>query len=376
MKRRTHHWGLLGLVLCVLLSFGGTSASEGEQLAAYVPSILESPSSPSFTSLSGLSSLSNLPADTAWRQAVPSWPVLAQNDRDDSLNPFRREGNIVGEDRESITGTDPRAFDTLIDVSYRYAEMDNDFMQQDLWLSGQVPLSNNLALTAAFAPLRWADFEDTPTFESRSGSLPDNLGDVPWIGGAGVEASDLDSDGDDFGIGDLKVGVIWRFDEIPNRTADSWERRGDEYGDVLVTLDVWMPTASEDVLGNDAWILTSGLHWVVDTPSNGFVALMNYYDWSFDRDDGRPAVSRLRGQWYIMQPVTELGRDLLDGIYIQPEIQPVYDIEEEEFSFWAGGEIGKVITTGSVVYVKPGWGINPDDGERSFTIELGARFFF
>ncbi|MFW6146170.1 MAG: hypothetical protein ACOC7R_02420 [Planctomycetota bacterium] len=363
MKRRTHHWGLLGLVLCVLLGLGG-NPSAGEQFAAFAPTVEEAPRLPSLAS------------DAAWRHAEPSWPVLAHNDGGESLNPFRADSPLGGASLESITGTDPRAFDTLFDLSYSYIELDNDFEQHDLILAGQVPLSENVALTAAFPLLRYTDFEDTPTFQRGAGALPDNLGDTPWTGGAGVDASDLDSEGDEFGIGDLKVGVIWRFDPIPDRTGDTWQREGDAYGDVLLTADVWMPTASEDVLGNEAWILTAGLHWVQDTPTRGFIALMNYYDWSFERDEGRPAVSRIRGHWYLMHPITDLGDRLLDGLYIQPGIQPAYDLEEEEFSFWVGGELGKVITNGAVMYITPGWGVDPDEPERSFTIQLGARWFF
>ncbi len=362
MERRTHHWGWLGLVLCVFLGIA-SSGSSGEQLAAFVPTVLEAPQLP------------DLAADTAWRQAVPSWPMLAQNDEGESLNPFRAETTFGSGARESITGTDPRAFDTLFDLYYRYAEMDNDFTQQDLILAGQVPLTENLAVTGAFPVLRYAEFDDTPTFLRGTGSLPDNLGDTPWTGGAGVAAADLDSGGDEWGIGDIKLGAVWRFDTVEAKAGDTWERQGDQLGDVLVSLDLWIPTATEDVLGNDAWILTPGVHWVQDTRSNGFIALMNYYDWSFTREDG-PAVSRLRGQWYFMQPLTDLGDGVTDGLYIQPEIQPTYDFEEEEFAFWAGGELGKVVTTGAVVYVKPGWGVSPDDGEREFTIEAGLRWFF
>jgi len=67
---------------------------------------------------------------------------------------------------------------------------------------------------------------------------------------------------------------------------------------------------------------------------------------------------------------------VFDGIYLLPEFQPVYDFENDEFSFWAGPEFGKILSAGNVVYVKPGWGVDAEAGEREFTFEAGWRWFF
>ena len=65
-----------------------------------------------------------------------------------------------------------------------------------------------------------------------------------------------------------------------------------------------------------------------------------------------------------------------DGIYLLPEVQPVYDFEEDEFSFWVAPEIGKMLPWGAA-YVKPGFGIdNSEDSDRDFTFEIGFRYFF
>ncbi len=67
---------------------------------------------------------------------------------------------------------------------------------------------------------------------------------------------------------------------------------------------------------------------------------------------------------------------MFDGIYLLLELQPVYDFEFDEFSFWIGPEFGKIVSEGNIVYVKPGWGIDPEAGERKFTFEVGWRYFF
>ena len=56
---------------------------------------------------------------------------------------------------------------------------------------------------------------------------------------------------------------------------------------------------------------------------------------------------------------------------------PVYDFEDEEFSFWVGPELGKIVKDGLIFYGKPGFGVDPDekDGDRKFSFEVGFRYF-
>ena len=72
-------------------------------------------------------------------------------------------------------------------------------------------------------------------------------------------------------------------------------------------------------------------------------------------------------------------------LYILTEFQPVYDWEQEHFSFWFGPEFGKafmpsegIFRNGGAIYIKPGIGVDPDSlaGDREWTLELGIRFFF
>ena len=66
------------------------------------------------------------------------------------------------------------------------------------------------------------------------------------------------------------------------------------------------------------------------------------------------------------------------GIYALPEIQPIYNFEDDHVSLWVGPEIGKILSPGKIAYIKPGFGIDPDkgSGDRDWTFEVGFRWFF
>jgi len=77
-----------------------------------------------------------------------------------------------------------------------------------------------------------------------------------------------------------------------------------------------------------------------------------------------------------MQPLTPPG-PWWGGFYIMPEVQPIYDFETKDFSFWVAPELGKMFAPGKIGYIKPGWGIgNSESTDRKFTFEVGFRWFF
>ena len=100
--------------------------------------------------------------------------------------------------------------------------------------------------------------------------------------------------------------------------------------------------------------------------------MMNFYQFDTFGDDDRDDVSMYKGRWFFMLPLHP------SGIYALPEIQPIYDFEDDEFSLWIGPEIGKLLAPGRIVYFKPGFGIDPDaeNGDREWTVEVGFRWFF
>ena len=79
-----------------------------------------------------------------------------------------------------------------------------------------------------------------------------------------------------------------------------------------------------------------------------------------------------------MIPLVRPGPNLLDGLYLLPEVQAVYDFERDdnEFSLWIAPELGKLLGKKLVIYAKSGWGVTKDDlTDRDFTFELGTRYF-
>ena len=148
-----------------------------------------------------------------------------------------------------------------------------------------------------------------------------------------------------------------------------------------------VPTASEDILGGETLVLSPGITFVFDSPADsvplslGFFAMMNFYDFDAFKDSNRPYVSRYRGRWFWMQPLSkptpEWGIFDGDGWYIMTEAQPVYDFRESHFSFWIGPEFGKIAMPGTIFYMKPGFGVDPDQaqGDRDWTFEAGVRYF-
>lgn len=87
-------------------------------------------------------------------------------------------------------------------------------------------------------------------------------------------------------------------------------------------------------------------------------------------------VSRYRGRWFYMQPLTPPGDEWWSGLCLLPELQPVYDFRADQFTFWIGPELGKILSPGRIVYLKPGWGTGGDANERDWIFEVGFRYFF
>ena len=99
---------------------------------------------------------------------------------------------------------------------------------------------------------------------------------------------------------------------------------------------------------------------------------MNFYQFNVFGDGDREDVSFYKGRWFFMLPLHK------SGIYALPEIQPIYDFENEHASLWIGPEFGKILFPGNILYLKPGFGIDPDadEGDRKITFEIGYRYFF
>jgi hypothetical protein len=290
-------------------------------------------------------------------------------------------GQVVEPPRDQ-TGTDPRDFTSKLMPYYLYTELENELEVMQLNLFGMYAFAPTFAMTYDIPVWKEIDYSDVSAFQTASGGIPpgSGFGEVP---SGGVPFSDLESDGDVSGTGDLNLRFFARNPDKWEWTYDDGNTIGKTKGvSIIPVLETTLPTATEDVLGGEAVILSPGVTIVMDIPGDipfglGFFAMMNFYDFDAWKDDGRSSTSRFRGRWFWMQPLAKPGPGLLDGLYTLVEFQPVYDFETDEFSFWIGPEFGKILNPKTTVYVKPGWGVeNDQDSDREFTFETGVRIFF
>ena len=274
------------------------------------------------------------------------------------------------------TGTDPRDFSSKLMPYYRYDELKNGVKSHSWTLFGMFALSADMAITYE-VPLKYVDYEDAIPKSPFGGPLSGGPLPVgPPLPGFGTGGSDFDPDGDEFGLGDANFRFFYK--------PKSWGRSFDApFGPKPKLTTSWMfgaevtvPTHTDDVLGDDVVVLSPMVVFVIDTPTMGFFAMMNFFDFGVYRDNDEKYVQRYRGRWFLMQPLSKPGPGLLDGLYLLPELQPIYDMHENHFSFWVGPEFGKILAPGRIAYVKPGWGWDPEGGDREFTFEIGFRAFF
>lgn len=275
-------------------------------------------------------------------------------------------GSVLAQE-EDATGTDPRGFTSKLMPYYLHTELENDIEVDQVNLFGMYAFSSDFAMTYDLPLWKEVDVSGSSGFKAQRGAVPP-IGPNPGGGGGGEPLfSMIPSDGTQDGIGDLGLRFFYKPKAVQFETSSH-----------MVGVEVTLPTATEEVLGGDAWILSPMYVYVRDVKllSPGFFAMMNFYDFDVVGDDDRNYTSRYRGRWFLMQPLTRPGPRLLDGIYLLPELQPVYDFRENDFSLWVAPEIGKMMPFGAV-YLKPGFGIdNDDDSDRDWTLEVGVRYFF
>jgi hypothetical protein len=270
----------------------------------------------------------------------------------------------AGED--DATGTDPRSFGPKFMPYYRYTELDNDLEQQEAVAFGLIRFSERAALTYEIPLAYKRDVRDTALRDPVSGTCGGNLGGGPPDLPGGLPVG---GDCEKTGMGDMNLRFLYK------------AGRG-LGGDWLVGSQFNLPTASDDVLGSDQFQIGPMFAYVKDFdwyPAPGaFGAFMNFYFFDVFGDNDREDVSYYIGRWFFMFPLTPPDKGpILGGWYALPEVQPIYDFEEDHFSFWAGPEIGKMLAPGRIMYFKPGFGVDPeaDKGDRDWTFEVGFRWF-
>ena len=271
----------------------------------------------------------------------------------------------AGEDDQ--TGTDPRAFGPKFMPYYRYTELENDVEQQELVAFGMLRFSQRFAMTYEIPLAMKRDVGDTSLKDPATGLCGGGI----LEGGPPVLPNGTLAEGDceETGIGDMNLRFLYK---AGRALAGDW----------LVGAQFNLPTASDDTLSSEQFQLGPMFAYVKDLefyPAPGaFAALMNFYFFDVFGEDDREDTSYFLGRWFVMLPLSEPGPGIFDGLYLLPEFQPMYDFEDDHFSFWAGPEIGKVLAPGRLLYIKPGFGADPDAdrGDRDWTLEVGFRYFF
>jgi hypothetical protein len=298
-------------------------------------------------------------------------------------------GGEEGFESKDQSGNDPRAVGTKFMPYYRYTKLENDLEVHEMTLFGFLAFNSRFGLTYELPIAKHVDYGDVDAFKlAQAGDCLAGPGGLPPIG-AGPNAaelpfSDLDCDGDVDGLGDLGLRFFLR----PESLEFPFGANKDKNFSIIPAVEFLFPTATKDVLGGEAFIVSPSIILVFDAPfdrvpfSLGFFALMNFYDFDAWKDDSRGDTSRYRGRWFWMQPLSkptpEFGIFDTSGLYVMTEFQPVYDFEQDHFSFWVGPEFGKVVKPGLVFYGKPGIAVDPnkDKGDRQWTMEVGFRYFF
>jgi len=269
--------------------------------------------------------------------------------------------------QEDKTGTDPRGFSSKFMPYYRIDKMENALEAQQFTLFGMWSFTDRLAMTYEMPIAKQVDYSDVPGFAS-AGLIGGGAsgGGIP---AGGIPSATIDLDGDEVGMGDLNLRLFYKPKE--------WEFAHDNglKFNFMPALEMFVPTATEDALGSDALTMGPNFIFVHDTPTHGFIAMMNIFDFTLWNDTARADITRYRGRWFLMQPLTKPGPGMLSGLYLLPEFQPIYDFENSEFSFWAAPELGKMLGPGNMVYAKPGFGVDQESIEREWSFEVGWRYF-
>jgi hypothetical protein len=279
-----------------------------------------------------------------------------------SVTPARAESgtDAVAAAEAVEMGTDPRDFAPKFMPYYRYTELENDLKQHELVAFGLLAFTKKFAMTYEFPLAKEVDIKDTDFFKAGLPRSP--AGGVVLPSGIPAEG-----DGEETGVGDGNVRFFYRLGSALG-------------GDWLAGAQINLPTASDDLLGAEQLQLAPMLTWIYDLPfwpaPGSFFAGMNFYFFDVFGESSAEDVSQYVGRWFLMFPLTPPDKPVIGGMYLLPEFQPVYDFEQDHFSFWAAPEVGKMLSPGNIVYVKPGWGVSPDEVDRKFTIEVGWRWFF
>ncbi|MDX2507703.1 MAG: hypothetical protein QNL62_24960 [Gammaproteobacteria bacterium] len=253
-----------------------------------------------------------------------------------------RVNKVANQDK---TGNDPRVFSNKWTPFYRSTKLSNGMTQQDLTAAGTMRFSDRVGLFYEIPLAQYRDFSDVPGVASGTDAI---------------------------GMGDIDLKFIWR----PEAMDWTFGEGGKKSGSWLFGTDFVLPTATDDALAGNALLFAPIVGAVWDMPFYGFIAMLNIYYVDVYKEASAPDTSRYVGRWFYMQPLSKPG-PWYGGLYLMPELQPIYDFETDDAAAWLALEFGKVFAPGRIGYIKPGWGLdNTESTDRNVTFEAGFRWFF
>lgn len=113
-----------------------------------------------------------------------------------------------------------------------------------------------------------------------------------------------------------------------------------------------------------SWQSSPHLTVVFDlAPDKGtFLPSMNFWRTSYAGDGDRDNIELYIGRHFLNIPFVESGYCML------AEMQTISDLREGGWEIWIGPEFGEVL--------KPGFGVDVEPDQRTWSFELGYRHFF
>jgi hypothetical protein len=121
-------------------------------------------------------------------------------------------------------------------------------------------------------------------------------------------------------------------------------------------------------LGTGKYVLGPGLGFVYAIRPNFIFAPLYFYEASVAGDPNRAMIRRGKFRIFAMYA-------LPSGLYALPEFQAVTNYFNGNTDFYFAPEIGYSHKR-TTIYVKPGFGIDAEPGDRLWGIEFGARVMF
>lgn len=121
-------------------------------------------------------------------------------------------------------------------------------------------------------------------------------------------------------------------------------------------------------LGTGKYVMGTGIGFVYAPQPNFIIAPLYLYEASVAGDDARPEIRR--GKWRIFAMYA-----FENGAYLLPEFQVLTNYLSGNNDIYIAPEVG-YSSKGTTLYVKPGFGIDPDINDREWGFEVGARIAF